>query len=541
MALANVSIKNGNFFIGYTDIVYPGGFETKLERVYNSKTAYKGMFGWGWGTELEVYLTVSSDGSVVMHEYGGGAENRFSPMAFDKAELDKAVAKITEAAQQAGAVGSAEQLGKYKQRLAEDATYRNDEWEKYVAQNKLKRRELKEGAQLFSNRFSYQYLTKVKDGYVRSFDNGRTEKFDESGKLAQVSDKNNNFVKFTYGKDGKLEKIADNFNRKVFFTFNNKGLVSQIQGENGKSGMYEYNDLDELSKSKDVDGNSYKYTYSDDRRHNLKMIGYSDKTSMEISYYPRDQHENVKSVKDRDSTTTEYNYDIDKSVRGHFTVGVQVKDQSSKAISKSSYEYHMKYKPTGEEWTYKMMSSVDGDATETTYNECCGLPVIIRRSGQETIFEYDQKGHVTQKSTPTEVTKLSYHPKVGKVTRVEKLSKKDAKAKNWSEFEYDGKGNLVFAKNSEKKGVKLFYDGSGRIISMVDQKKNKIEFKYNENSKPIEIRDPKLGTIKVSYTNSGEIKNVESSAGRKIALQVTSAFQNLLDIIRPAGVNLSFQ
>src|SRR4051812_6430939 len=81
-AHANVSLKNGNFFIGYTDIIYPGGFEPKIERVYNSKTPYNGIFGWGWGNEYEVYLTVSADGSVVVHEYGGGAENRFSPIAF---------------------------------------------------------------------------------------------------------------------------------------------------------------------------------------------------------------------------------------------------------------------------------------------------------------------------------------------------------------------------------------------------------------------------------------------------------------------------
>ena len=36
---------------------------------------------------------------------------------------------------------------------------------------------------------------------------------------------------------------------------------------------------------------------------------------------------------------------------------------------------------------------------------------------------------------------------------------------NWSEFQYDEKGNLIFAKNSEGKGVKLFYDGNGRIRS----------------------------------------------------------------------------
>ena len=99
---------------------------------------------------------------------------------------------------------------------------------------------------------------------------------------------------------------------------------------------------------------------------------------------------------------------------------------------------------------------------------------------------------------------------------------------------------MVTASNSDNKKVRLIYDGNGRISTLIDQNKRQIRFKYNENSKPIEISDPALGSITVTYTNSGEIKKVDSTAGRKIALQVTSAFQNLLDIIRPAGVNLSF-
>jgi len=88
--------------------------------------------------------------------------------------------------------------------------------------------------------------------------------------------------------------------------------------------------------------------------------------------------------------------------------------------------------------------------------------------------------------------------------------------------------------------VQLNYDTNGRIASMVDQSKRKILFKYNENSKPVEITDPALGTITVAYKNSGEIQKVDSTGGRKVATQVVSAFQNLLDIIRPAGVTLAF-
>jgi len=539
-AQANVSLKNGNFFIGYTDIVYPGGFEPKIERVYNSKTPYEGMFGWGWGNEYETKLVVSADGSVVVKEYGGGAENRFNPVAFKSEELDRSVGMIAEAAQKAGAIGNSQQLDAYKKKLKTDAVFRNDEWEIYVRGGKLKRRELTEGTQLTSNRFSFQYITKVKEGYVRNFDNGRVERFDDDGKLFRVSDKNNNFLEFKYGKDGKLAQTTDNFNRKIFFSWNTRGRIEKINGENSKEATYRYSEMGELIFSKDVDGNIYTYKYSLDKRHNLIEIGYTDKTSMQVAYYGIEKQENVRTVKDRDGTLTEYTYEANPADKSYLAVGIKVKGSDGQLISQSKYEYSTKIKADGEEWTYKMVTTLDGERTETVYNECCGLPLLIKRGGEETAFEYDAKGRVTKKTTPTEVTNLSYHPKVGKVTKVVRFSKMSKKETNWSQFEYDDKGNLVFAKNSDAKGVKLIYDVNGRIRSMVDQGKRRIDFKYNENSKPVEITDPALGTITVSYTNSGEIKKVESSAGRKIALQVTSAFQNLLDIIRPAGVTLTF-
>jgi len=538
--MANVSLKNGNFFIGYTDIVYPGGFEPQIMRVYNSKTSFKGIFGWGWGNEYEAYLSVSADGCVVVHEYGGGADNRFCPGAFKSDELDKAVESLVTVAQKSGVAGSSQQLAAYRQKLKSDSTFRNDEWEKFRAKGLIQARQLATGAQLQSNQFSYQYITKVGGGYLRTYDNGKTEKFDEAGKLVRISDKNSNFIDLAYGKDGKLQKLTDNFNRKMFFSFNTQGLLEKIEGENGKKAEYQYNSSGELIASKDVDANAFSYKYSTDRRHNMTEIGYSDKTTMAMTYYPLEKYENIKSVKDRDGTLTEYGYETDSADKGHFAVAVNVKNGEGRQISSSKYEYFMKNKADGTEWTYKMVTVLDGDRTETTYNECCGLPLMIKHGTEETAFEYDVKGHVTKKTTPTEVTELKYDPAAGKVAEVRRFSKVNKSQVNSSQFKYDAKGNLVFAKNSEGKGVQLFYDNNGRIKSMVDQNRRRIDFEYNENSKPVKITDPQLGAITVSYTNSGEIKKVESTAGRKIALQVTSAFQNLLDIIRPAGVSLSF-
>lgn len=540
-AQAGVSLKNGNFFMSYTDLAYPGGFEPKVERVYNSKSAFKGSFGWGWGYEFDVKLSTAADGSVVINEYGGGAENVFTPVGFTAAKLDQAVNQLAEASRKAGTIaGGPTQFAAYKQRLKSDVSFRNAEWANLLRLRKVEARKVADGTQFQSVKFTYQYVTKTKEGYVRVFDNGRVERFGEDGKLSRVSDKSGGWIQFTYGKEGRIEKWADNLNRKAFYTYNNQGLIEKIQGESGKVAEYRYNDQAELVSSKDVDGNAYTYKYDSAKRHNMTEIGYSDRTKLQIEYYPIDKKENVKKLVDRDGTVTEYGYDLGTTDKSRFAVSVNVKDSKGKPLSSSSYEYFTKVRASGEEWTQKLVTTLDGDRTETVYNEGFGLPVSIKRAGETVAFEYDGKGRVTRKSTPTEITKLSYDAKLSKVARVDRTPVGKQGKPSWSVFKYDEKANLVTAQNSGGQAVRLFYDPQGRIKTMVDQAKKRIDFKYDENSKPIEIIDPQLGSINVTYNNAGEVKNVDSRAGRKIAMEVTSQFQNLLDIIRPAGVNLSF-
>lgn len=542
-SLAHVSLKNGNFFIPFKDLVYPGGFEPKIERVYNSKAAYLGMFGWGWGTEYEVNLEVSADGSVIAHEYGGGASNRFVPVKFTPAELKKAVEMLSETARSLGTPVTAA----YKEKLRIDADFRGKEWARFLKSGKVKPRTLAPGEQLVSTLYSYQYITKVKEGYVRKYDTGKVETFDDNGRLIQVADANGNFIQLTYGNEGYLKQITDNQNRKMFFTFNKRGRVELIQGESGKRAEYKYNDKDELISSKDVDGNAATYKYSSDNRKNMVELVFTEKaskkkTTTEIAYWGRDKYENVKSVRENGETITEYDYAYDKPEKNYSWVSVAIKDKDNKAISTAKYEYWAKAstKAFGEPWTYKMATTIDGDRTETVYNECCSLPVAITRAGESTHFSYDGKGRLTEKSSPYETTRLKYDLKAGKVARVDRFSKINGNEKKWSEFKYDNRNNLVFATNSDRKKVKLVYDKTGRIAAMVDQDGRKLTFQYNEASKPVKIRDEKLGEITVTYNNAGDVQSVDTPAGRRIAVQVTSAFQNLLEIVRPAGVNLSF-
>ena len=48
MAFAGVNLKNGNFYISYTDIIVPGGgMDLEITRTNNSKSTEKGWFGFG--------------------------------------------------------------------------------------------------------------------------------------------------------------------------------------------------------------------------------------------------------------------------------------------------------------------------------------------------------------------------------------------------------------------------------------------------------------------------------------------------------------
>jgi hypothetical protein len=66
-----------------------------------------------------------------------------------------------------------------------------------------------------------------------------------------------------------------------------------------------------------------------------------------------------------------------------------------------------------------------------------------------------------------------------------------------------------------------------------------LTFQYNELGKPTAIDLVGIGRVDVLYDDRGEIRSVESEAGHQMALEITQAFQTLLSIVKPSGVNLN--
>tara|TARA_B100000029_G_scaffold244085_1_gene241290 strand:+ start:427 stop:2124 length:1698 start_codon:yes stop_codon:yes gene_type:complete len=531
--LAGVNLKNGNFYISYTDIIVPGGGKNlKISRTYNSKSVTKGWFGFGWGSNFETKLWVSADGSVIIRENGSGAATRFTP----KSDLNvkDAVERILEGMVKAGESVDGSYGEDLKKNLINNEELRRKKARKYGVTVKLA-----EGSELFSVKRGYQKVVKLKNGFERIHTSGKRELFDEDGKLLKIGHKDGYEIKFIY-KGKRLDSIKDTDAKQIFFEWYGNSQVKSISSVGKKKATFKY-DGKNLIEAKDVGGNVYVYEYDD--KHNMKKISYKDNSSRGIEYETKSGF--VSKITSRDGTLTKYNYGSNpKNKDLHFWTQV-VREGNDGSSTKNRYEYELKRKQDGSVYTYKVIKVENNLKTETIYNECCSLPIKIEKGSSlsdankdTTTFKYNGKGLLVEKeSSNGKFVKLSYHNKFNKITKVETNT-------GSTKFKYDKRGNLAQATNDSGRSVLLIYDRRGRIAKMIDfdketRKKRSLSFKYNSIGKPVEISMSDVGQINVSYDNYGNIKRVKSKAGAKMASQVTSAFQALLGIIRPAGVNLS--
>ena len=488
---AGVNLKNGNFYITYTDIVVPGGgHDLVIERTYNSRSIDKGWFGYGWGSDYETYLSVSADGSVIVHENGSGALTRFTPKTAVNAE--EAAKKIVDAMRKSSMKINSSVAKDLVAKLKNDAELRQAYAKRFKVEAKLA-----SGTKLFSNVRGLQTLEVTNKGYIRSQSDGAKHHFNKEGKLVKVQHKNGYYVDLTY-KNGKLTKIKDSMAKQIFLGWYPDGKIKSVESGAGNKTLYKYDDKDNLIEAKDVQNNLFAYSY--DYNHNMTQIKYKDGSTMKIKYTKRTQF--VEEIVNKNGEVVTYKYESNpKNPENHYWTLVGKKLPSGKEVT-NRYEYEIRRKQDGSSYTHRIYTVVNGVSTETIYTECCGLPKQIKRGKNVTNFEYNKKGLLTKKfSSRGDFVELEYDKVHNKITKVTNKS-------GWTNFEYDKKGNLKKAQDSKGKSVLLIYDSKGRIAKMLDydkstKKKRQLEFKYNAQGKPTEIAMNKVGKINVKYDNYG--------------------------------------
>src|ERR1700685_3388371 len=89
-SLGLVDLKTANYSDAWVDMSLPGtGYDLKVERAYNSRTLYNGLFGFGWCSDFETSLEITPEGNIKLTECGAGVETLYQAKGFSERDIDK--------------------------------------------------------------------------------------------------------------------------------------------------------------------------------------------------------------------------------------------------------------------------------------------------------------------------------------------------------------------------------------------------------------------------------------------------------------------
>ena len=535
VAADDVYLRSGWFNASHYDMVMPLWLDDMtIARTYNS-SSYKGIFGTGWETRLETNLEVEDNGSIVVHEYGGGAYNEFSPTNKSARSESSIAAELVNVAGQSGLFGNDAEIGAYKTWLQENHA---KEWARFRDLGLVTPQQSHAGETFSSGRFGEnQVITRVPEGYQRATEGGeKFEAFDLSGRLQRVWDVNRNFIALSYA-NGRLAEISDNFGNRFAFSFTKLGFVEKIAGSNGRTARFEYQGA-YLTKVTDATGSSYQYTY--DSLHRMTGIGYPDGKWKKIAYYSSktDQATSdyvVKRIDDRDGTSTDYVYK--KPDDTHYNVDLTTTDAAGKV---SNLEDRFVLRPgTGvadvsSVWDLESVVT-DGKTTKQNAYTNGRLTQITTPTGS-TVYGYDNAGRPVSATSAAWTITWVYDEATGHVSAAKR---EGSNAESW-QFAYDNRGNLAHATDSGGDDVTLSYDEHGRRIAAADNGQT-IRFTYDPLFEPVKLSLDGVGSAEIAYNEIGEIKKVSGSAAGAVDAKLNALIKIIQSAIVPTSEDLLSQ
>lgn len=545
LAQAGVNLKNGNFYISYTDI-YLGDGAYSLTRTYNSRASGSGWFGSGWGSELETRLQILGDGSVELTYIGSGSTKIFSSPYRSNTDLDAMLDTMLAAYERTGRFASDNAARAARSMLARDSETRRTRYRDLLQRGLVPAADIPVGTELRSRDMGEAgaVITRETAGYYyRS--NRKMMRFDLQGNLIEERASTNDGVPYhfrlRYDAKGHLREIIpvdfDPFRAET----DSKGrILSLRQGKGDEAAYTEYNyDTDgRLIRSRDMAGNVYRFDY--DERDNMTAILYTDDSSYRIGYTD-DSH--VARTVERNGTMTRYDYgdlpirDSDV-VESYYTETRTYASGDAETPSRTRREeWEISADAFGKRYTSRQLIAQNGVESEWRYH-ACGQPTLKRRGDRMAEFDYNDRCQMTMKRQDGVETRLTYDPRSDKIASVETFDERTERTTR-SEYSYDYRGNLVKASDDNGRTVELEYSREDRIDRIIDQDGQVMRFTYNAAGKPIRIEILGTGAIDLEYDASGEIENVESDAGHAMALRVTQSFQALLSLVQPAGIDFS--
>ena len=505
----------------------------KIERTYNSRSLYNGLFGFGWCSNLETQLTELPDNSIKVVECGGGREFLYHPKG-KLPDVQLYVSQILQKIKERKIKMSPRSLKKLKKDLLQSPNLRSHFLEALDIKGQAKA-----GLKYYAQGRGTEYIFMTSKGFVRKLPNGLRDVFNKKGRLIESSNQEGK-IEITW-KANKIQ-VMDQRGRRLTFHLDKSG--SKInKAFFGKKLVVSFTHKGEnLTKIKNhQSGEVYRHEY--DNLHNLTKNVYPNKTTEVLTY--NEKKDWVIGFKDRKNCQETYSYAMNKENSNHYFSTVE-KKCGRRIVHSSKYEFWHKNKPGGGKYLYRASSRVKGRLkTDVIYHPVFGTPVSFFKDGIRTKRDYYANGFLKEKDNKYQNVKYSkYNQKCRKPEMIRigyrnpfAKSKRKFVRQEQVSFQFDKKCQLLQAKKSNDEWIRVRHDSKGRLVYMEDQSRKKVTLKWHKTlDKPEVITRAGVGSIRLVYNDQGAIQDIKGlQAGPSIITQVASVFNSFLKTLSPVS------
>jgi RHS repeat-associated protein len=391
----SVNPANGNLVYQNTDLQIPGrGPEVSLNRTFNSrKSSFKGLFGYGWITNLEPLIVDSGSGPITL--------------------------------------------------IDEDNT-------RHIFGEKV-------GGGYEASGGVYLYLAKNTDGtYTITENNGTKTSFNNNGRISSIVDTNNNLTTFVYDTSGKLTKVQDASGRATTIAYGTNGSVSSVTDPAGRMTGYEYDASGNLMKVTDPEGKFTTFTYDADHnltgitdaRSIKTTVGYdtldrvtsisrpitiNGSATTSQTTYAYDTTNLVTSVTDGEGKRVDYTANANGNV---VQITQNPLDSANKAVTTFSYDNNNNLTKVVDPNTNKANGTA---AYVYTYDANGNITGVQLPENQNATYSYDSQNNLIKEQDFNQ--NISTNDYDGKNNQTEAT---DSNVQT-SASRYDSKGNLLYS------------------------------------------------------------------------------------------------
>ena len=433
-----VNLSNFNLVVQDTDFTYSGlGPSVFLQRTYNADDASEGVFGRSWSFNYGVAIEEQEGGSVNVRRESGKED--FFPL-----------------------VGCTSGTCTYSPPIwIHDELIKNPDgtFELHVKQTRL------------------------------------IQRFDATGRLVSIEDRNGNAVNLGYDAGGLLTTVTDAAARVTTFTYDANNRVSRVVDPLGRGVTFTYDASGNLIGDVDMAGNVVAYTYDTNSymssvttpagTWNIANVPYDDPTFGLV----------VQSITDPLGHTTTY------STPG--LVVVDVEDPNGIV---------WQYYPTGEGQLGSMTDPL-GNSTQFSYNGAGDLTRVTDALGNATRFSWDARGNLTRITDP-----------LG----------------HWLDLTYDGDDNLTQLVDPLSNTYDYLYDTHDNLTQITDAAGGVTVLGYDGLGELTSISDARAKTTTLSYDAQGNLETMSTPLGKQ-TLYTYDGIGRPTSVITPRGVTRSFQ